>query len=54
MSKLYITVAQRREQLLDETKDEIDRLHEIKSERKRREAANELIEYLQLHHGARP
>lgn len=38
------------EKLADEIKDEIDRLHEIKSPKKRLEAARDLIEYIQLHH----
>lgn len=36
--------------LADEIKDEIDRLHEIKSPKKRLEVARDLIEYIQLHH----
>lgn len=36
--------------LLDEIKDAIDRLHEIKNERQRRESAQELHDYLSLHY----
>lgn len=36
--------------LIDEIKDEIDRLHEIASAKRRRDAARELVEYIQLHH----
>jgi hypothetical protein len=36
--------------LLDEIKDEIDRLHEIASPKRRRDAARDLVEYIELHH----
>jgi hypothetical protein len=36
--------------LLDEIKDEIDRLHEIASVKRTRDAARDLVEYIQLHH----
>lgn len=36
--------------LLDDIKDEIDRLHEIHSTKRTRDAARELVEYIQLHH----
>lgn len=39
-----------REKLLDAIKDEIDRLSEIPTAKRRREAARDLIEYLTLHH----
>lgn len=39
-----------RTKLIDEIKDEIDRLHEIPFSKRRKEAARELIEYIQLHH----
>jgi hypothetical protein len=38
------------EAFLDEIKDEIDRLHEIKSVKQRAEAARDLVEYIQLHY----
>lgn len=38
------------EEKVDSIKDEIDRLHEIKNKRLRRNAARELVYYLQLHH----
>lgn len=38
------------EKLLDEIKDEIDRLHEIKSTKQRHEAARDLVDYIKLHH----
>lgn len=36
--------------LIDEIKDEIDRLHEIKQPTLRGKVARELIEYIELHH----
>jgi hypothetical protein len=36
--------------LLDEIKDAIDRLHEIKSTKRRKEAAADLVYYIELHH----
>jgi hypothetical protein len=38
------------EKLLDEVKDAIDRLHEIKAAKARKAAAQDLAEYLALHH----
>ncbi len=38
------------EALLDDIKDEIDTLHDIRSKKKRIEAARELIDYIELHH----
>jgi|HubBroStandDraft_2_1064218.scaffolds.fasta_scaffold297238_1 hypothetical protein len=38
------------DKLVDEIKDEIDRLHEIRSPKRKIEAARDLIEYIQLHH----
>lgn len=42
--------ASKRDVLLDEIKDAIDRLHEIKAKRARGFAARDLIEYIELHH----
>jgi cell fate (sporulation/competence/biofilm development) regulator YmcA (YheA/YmcA/DUF963 family) len=36
--------------LLDEIKDEIDRLHEIRSPKRKLEAARDLVDYITLHH----
>jgi hypothetical protein len=36
--------------LLDEIKDEIDRLHEIRSSKRKLEAARDLVDYITLHH----
>lgn len=36
--------------MIDEIKDEIDRLQEINSPTQRHDAALDLIEYIQLHH----
>lgn len=35
--------------LINEIKDEIDRLHDIANPKRRLEAARDLIEYIQLH-----
>ncbi len=40
----------RRERFLDEIKDEIDELNQIRSVKQRREAAGDLIEYINLHY----
>lgn len=40
-----------RTKLLDDIKDEIDRLHEIRSAKHRKAAAQDLADYLYLHHG---
>jgi len=52
-----MTAAQRREKrelarerFLDEIKDEIDTLNRIRSVKQRREAATDLIEYINLHY----
>jgi hypothetical protein len=39
------------EKLLDDIKDEIDTVHQIKSPRQRKAAAQDLADYLFLHHG---
>jgi cell fate (sporulation/competence/biofilm development) regulator YmcA (YheA/YmcA/DUF963 family) len=36
--------------LIDEIKDEIDRLHEIANPKRKLEAARDLVEYITLHH----
>lgn len=36
--------------LIDEIKDEIDRLHDIANPKRKIEAARDLIEYIELHH----
>ena len=36
--------------LIDEIKDEIDRLHEIANPKRKIEAARNIMEYIQLHH----
>lgn len=38
------------EALLDDIKDAIDTLHDIKSAKRRNEAARDLIDYIELHH----
>lgn len=50
MSKPRTSRFTKAEILLDEIKDEIDRLHEIKNERTRNRAARDLIDYIELHH----
>lgn len=45
---------ERRAAMLDQIKDEIDSLGDIKSMPHRTAMANELVEYLQLHFNARP
>jgi hypothetical protein len=40
----------RQQKTLNEIKDEIDRLHEIKNTKRREQAARELIAYIELHH----
>lgn len=45
-----VRTEKQRTKLLDEIKDEIDRLHEIPTRKRRQEAARDLIEYIQLHH----
>ena len=37
------------EAILDEVKDEIDRLSAIRSKKQRQAAARDLVEYIQLH-----
>lgn len=36
--------------LIDEIKDEIDRLHDIGNPKRKLEAARDLVEYITLHH----
>lgn len=36
--------------LLDDIKDEIDTLHDIRAKKRRQKAARDLIEYIELHH----
>lgn len=56
MPKKPITAARRktrelkRERFLDEIKDEIDELNKIRSVKQRREAASDLIDYINLHY----
>lgn len=38
------------DELVDQIKDEVDRLEEIKSRKRRVEAARDLVEYITLHH----
>lgn len=45
-----VRTEKQREKLLDAIKDEIDRLHEVPFLKRRKEAARDLIEYIQLHH----
>lgn len=40
----------KREQFLDGIKDEIDELNRIRSVKQRREAASDLIDYINLHY----
>jgi hypothetical protein len=40
----------KRERFLDEIKDEIDELNRIRSVKQRREAASDLIDYINLHY----
>lgn len=40
----------RRERFLDGIKDEIDELNQIRSVKQRREAASDLIDYINLHY----
>ena len=40
----------KREKFLDDIKDEIDELNRIRSVQQRREAAGDLIEYINLHY----
>jgi hypothetical protein len=42
--------ASQADKILDQIKDEIDCLHEIKNRKRRLDAARDLIEYIQLHH----
>lgn len=45
-----LKVEQKVERLLEDIKDEIDQLHNIKNEKRRKAAARELISYIELHH----
>lgn len=47
------TPTQRREELLDEIKDAIDQLLDIKSEKYRNEMATDLRDYLELNYRVR-
>lgn len=50
-AKAIANRAERRaETLVDEIKDEIDRLHDIGSPALRQASAKDLVEYIQLHH----
>lgn len=50
MAGTKIRIVGKIDELLDEIKDEIDSLHDIASIKRRRDAARDLIEYIQLHH----